>query len=74
MSPHFVSKTRDKVRSEIQVEKPALAECAMSLASTLLLGCQTRGEFASRDSRTPAQSRPVAHLRRTRVATVSRKA
>jgi hypothetical protein len=27
-------------------DKPALGQCALFVASTLLMGCQTRGEFA----------------------------
>jgi hypothetical protein len=42
------AKTRDKRRIGNGPDKPALAECAMSLASALLLGCQTRGELESR--------------------------
>ena len=37
-----------------RLEKPALAECAMSLASTLLLGCQARGKLESSDDERPS--------------------
>jgi hypothetical protein len=46
-------------RRPTRTQKPALAECALSLASTLLLGCQARGEIAKSASRDPAnQSLP----------------
>jgi hypothetical protein len=48
-------KSNEATETVTALEKPALAECARVLASTLLLGCQTRGRLDApkpRDART----------------------
>jgi hypothetical protein len=71
MSTQFASKTRDKHRAEVPVDKSAAAEFAMSLASTLLLGSQARGELEPRPA--SAVTKRTTGLRRSREAAVYRR-
>jgi hypothetical protein len=43
----------------IRSGKPALAECAMVLASTLLLGCEVRGKFDEHEYSADIDSLPL---------------
>jgi hypothetical protein len=42
-------KSDDAVKPAQPADRSALAECAMVLASTLLLGCKTRGQLEARE-------------------------